>query len=190
METVETVLAYWLRDLGEQDWYAGGTALDAAIRTRFAATWQAAQAGKLDGWQASPNGVLAFLIVTDQMARNMHRGTALAFTTDPLAHAAADRALARGWDLRIAVPERQFFYTAFMHGETMADQNRSVACYASRFGGPDPDHLLHARAHREVIRKYGRFPTRNQALGRENSAEELAYLAEGGYSALIKALKA
>ena len=74
-----------------------------------------------------------------------------------------------------------------MHAETMADQNRSVACFATRFD--DADNLLHARAHREVIRRYGRFPTRNAALGRESSAAELAYLASGGYGELVKTLK-
>ena len=180
------VLAFWLEEVGEKQWYAGGAALDAAIAARFAAALAAARAGELKSWQGNPRGLLAYLILTDQMSRNMHRDTALAFATDPLAHAAADRGLALGWDLRIAGPERQFFYLPFMHGETIRDQNRSVALFATRMA--DAGNLLHARAHREVIRRFGRFPTRNAALGRVSSGAEAAYLTQGGYGAIVKAL--
>lgn len=183
----EQVLAFWLDELTEKDWYAGGAALDARIAAGFAGAVAQARAGEFITWQANPRGALAYLILTDQMPRNIHRETALAFACDALAHAAADRALFRNWDQRIDGAARQFFYMPFMHAETMADQNRSVACFATRFD--DPDHLLHARAHRDVIRRYGRFPTRNTALGRQSSAAEMDYLASGGYGALVKEMK-
>ncbi len=187
MMVPEQVLAFWLDELTEKDWYAGGAALDTRIAAGFADAVAQARAGEFIDWQANPRGALAYLILTDQMSRNIHRETALAFACDALAHAAADRALFRNWDQRIDGPARQFFYLPFMHGETMADQNRSVACFATRFD--DPENQLHARAHREVIRRYGRFPTRNAALGRESSAAELAYLSSGGYGALVTALR-
>lgn len=183
----EQVLAFWLEELTEKDWYAGGADLDQRIAARFSAAVAAARSGDFIDWLANPRGALAYLILTDQMSRNIHRDTALAFACDPLAHAAADRALFRNWDQRLEGAARQFFYMPFMHGETMADQNRSVACFATRFD--DADNLLHARAHREVIRRYGRFPTRNAALGRESSAAEVEYIASGGYGALVKAMK-
>lgn len=183
----EEVLGFWLDTLSEQDWYAGGAALDARVTVGFGDAVAVVRAGGFIDWQTGPRGVLAYLILTDQMARNIHRDTALAFATDALAHAAADRALLRNWDQQVDGPARQFFYTPFMHGETMADQNRSVACFAKRMA--DSDNLLHARAHREVIRRFGRFPTRNAALGRAGTAAEQAYLDQGGYGAMVRALK-
>lgn len=187
MMTPDAVLAFWLEELAEKDWYAGGAALDLRIASRFGDAVAAARRGDHIDWLANPRGALAYIILTDQMSRNIHRDTALAFAGDALAHAGADRALFRNWDQRIPGAARQFFFMPFMHGETMADQNRSVACFATRFD--DPDQLLHARAHREVIRRFGRFPTRNVALGRQSSVAELAYLAGGGYGALVTAMK-
>ena len=182
----QDVLRFWLDELSERDWYAGGAALDARIAAGFADAVAAARAGGLTDWQIGPDGALAYLILTDQMSRNIHRDTALAFASDALAHAAADRALLRNWDQQVDGPARRFFYTPFMHAETMADQNRSVACFAKRMA--DSDNLLHARAHRQVIRRYGRFPTRNAALGRAGTAAEQAYLDQGGYGAIVRAL--
>ena len=183
----QDVLRFWRDELSERDWYAGGAALDARIAAGFADAVAAARAGGLTDWQTGPDGALAYLILTDQMSRNIHRDTALAFAADPLAHAAAYRAVALNWDMQIDGAARQFFYMPFMHAETMADQNRSVACFAKRMA--DSDNLLHARAHRQVIRRYGRFPTRNAALGRAGTAGEQAYLDQGGNGALVRALK-
>ncbi len=189
MKTASDVLTFWLEELTEKDWYAGGEALDATIRARFAATWVAARDGALTDWLADPQGALAYLIVTDQLSRNMHRGTANAFATDTLAHAAANRSVHIGWDRHFAGPEQQFFYLPFMHSETLVDQSRSVGFFTMRHADGGGDNLLHARAHREVIRKFGRFPTRNAALGRTNTAAEAAYLVGGGYGAVVKALQ-
>lgn len=183
----QDVLHFWLDELTEQDWYAGGTALDARIAAGFADAVAAARAGGFTDWQTGTRGALAYLILTDQMSRNIHRDSALAFASDPLAHAAAYRALVLNWDQQIGGAARQFFYMPFMHGETMTDQNRSVACFAKRMA--DSGNLLHARAHRAVIRRFGRFPTRNRALGRDETAAERAYLDQGGYGAVVAALK-
>ncbi|MCX7288507.1 MAG: DUF924 domain-containing protein [Rhodobacterales bacterium] len=182
------VLEFWLHEIGPDGWYAGGEVVDARCRERFADLWQAAQDGGLEHWVDGTVGTLAYLIVTDQIPRNIHRGTALAFATDPLALAAARTALAKGWDLAAPEPERQFFYMPFEHSEDPADQVQAVRLLTERLTS-DPDMALHARAHQEIIRRYGRFPTRNQALGRTSTAEEQAYLDSGGYMAVVDRLK-
>lgn len=182
------VLDFWLREIGPDGWYAGGEAIDAACRDRFAEVWAAAHDGRLDHWIDGPAETLAYLIVTDQFPRNIHRGTALAFATDSRALAAARKAVDAGWDLKVPEPERQFFYMPFEHSEDPADQALAVQLLTERLQS-SPDLALHARAHQEIIRRYGRFPTRNEALGRTSSAEEQAYLDEGGYGALVAAMK-
>jgi uncharacterized protein (DUF924 family) len=134
-------------------------------------------------------GTLAYLIVTDQLSRNIHRDTALAFATDDRALAAAKRALEAGWDMSAPAPERQFFYLPFEHSEVPADQAMAIHLMETRMTS-NPDLALHARAHAEVIRRYGRFPTRNAALGRVSTPDEVTYLDAGGYGAIVRALKA
>jgi len=182
------VLEFWLGTVGPDGWYAGGEALDATCRDRFADLWQAARDGGLDHWAEGCTGTLAFLILTDQLPRNMYRGTALAFATDPQALAVARRAVAEGWDLAAPEPERQFFYMPFEHSEDAGDQALAVQYLTDRLSS-DPEMALHARAHQQIIARFGRFPTRNAALGRTSTAEEQAFLAEGGYAAVVRALK-
>jgi uncharacterized protein (DUF924 family) len=181
------VLSFWLDEVGPDGWYAGGAALDAVCRARFAEVWQAAHDKGLDHWTEGCVGTLAFLIVTDQLSRNIHRDTALAFATDALALAAARKAVAAGWDLQAPEPERQFFYLPFEHSEDSADQALAVEYLTHRMS--DADLVLHARVHQRVIAEFGRFPTRNAALGRISTADEQRYLDEGGYGALVRALK-
>lgn len=184
------VLDYWIGELGPDGWYAGGAEIDAECRLRFLDLWQAAADGGLEHWVDGTVGTLAYLIVTDQVSRNIHRGTALAFATDPLALAAARRAVDAGWDLDAPEPERQFFYLPFEHSEALADQDRAVELIGERLPEGGADTLLHARAHRDIIRRFGRFPFRNAVLGRESTVEEEVFLAEGGYGALIRKLQA
>jgi len=181
------VLDFWLGEIGPEGWYAGGEVIDGLCRDRFLEVWQAANEGHLDHWIDGPAGALAYLVVTDQFPRNIHRGSALAFATDARARTAARRALEEGWDLQAPEPERQFFYLPFEHSEALADQDLCVALMEERLPS-EPDNLLHARAHREIIARFGRFPFRNAALGRESSLEERAFLAEGGYGAIVRAL--
>lgn len=180
----KAVLNYWT-DLGPAGWYAGGEELDAEIRTRFARDWEVAHRGGHRDWAGSAPGCLAFLILTDQFPRNMFRGQAEAFSTDPVAREVAARVVQHGLDTRIDVPLRQFLYLPMMHSETLVDQDRCVALFTARMPG---DNLLHARAHREVIRRFGRFPFRNAALGRINTPAEQDFLASGGYGAIVRAL--
>lgn len=182
------VLDFWLGEIGPKGWYAGGEEIDALCRDRFGDLWQAAHDGGLEHWVEGTVGTLAYLIVCDQFPRNIHRSTALAFATDARALTAAKRAVAEGWDLNAPEPERQFFYMPFEHSEDPADQVLAVQYLTERLAS-DPDMALHARAHQAVIARFGRFPTRNDALGRSSSPDEQAYLDEGGYMAVVNRLK-
>ncbi len=183
------VLDYWLGELGPEGWYAGGEELDGEIRARFGDLWQAAAGGGLDHWVEGPAGALAFLVLTDQFPRNMWRGSAKAFSTDAMALAAARKAISEGWDMQVPEPERQFFYLPLMHSEVLADQQDCIGLMIERMPETGGSNLLHARAHAEVIRRFGRFPYRNAAFGRETTAEEQAFLDAGGYMAAVEAVK-
>jgi uncharacterized protein (DUF924 family) len=182
------VLEFWLHEVGPKGWYAGGNAIDTLCRDRFADLWQAAHDGGLEHWVDGTIGTLAYLVVTDQFPRNIHRGTPLAFATDGQALAAARKAVAEGWDMAAPEPERQFFYMPYEHSEDPADQVLAVQLLTERLAS-DPEMALHARAHQEIIRRFGRFPTRNAQLGRVSSPEEQVYLDAGGYAAIVKAMQ-
>ena len=181
------VLRFWLEELEPRDWYVADAAVDARIRERFLGAWEAARGGELRDWEATARGALALLVLTDQFPRNMFRGDGRAFATDALARGVARRAVARGFDLEVEAPARQFFYLPFEHSESLTDQERAVRLIAMRMDAPET--LLHARAHREVIRRFGRFPYRNAALGRETSAAEKAFLEGGSYGAVLRGLQ-
>jgi uncharacterized protein (DUF924 family) len=182
------VLDFWLGDVGPDGWYAGGAALDGECRSRFADIWQAAREGGLEHWVEGAAGTLAYLVICDQLSRNMFRGTAEAFATDPLALAAAKKALAAGWDMQAPEPERQFFYMPFEHSENPEDQALAVRLMEERLAS-DPEMALHARAHQAVIARFGRFPSRNAALNRASTPAEEEWLAGGGYPAEVRALQ-
>lgn len=178
------VLDFWLGEVGPDGWYAGGDDLDALCREHFLEVWQAAHDDGLEHWIEGAAGTLAYIVICDQLARNMHRGSALAFATDARALAAAKQAVAMGWDMDAPEPERQFFYMPFEHSENLADQEQAVSLLTERLSS-DPDMALHARAHRAIIARFGRFPFRNGVLGRETTADEAAFLAEGAYMAEV-----
>lgn len=178
------ILDYWLGQVGEEGWFAGGEDLDGEIRDLFLEDWQAARDGGLDHWVESPAGALAYLVITDQFSRNMHRGRAEAFATDAQARAAARKALVAGWDLDVPEPERMFFYLPLEHSENLDDQAEAVALITERLA-QDPEMAVHARAHQDIIRRFGRFPGRNAALGRADTPQEAEFLAGGGYAALV-----
>jgi len=176
---VDTILTFWLDEVGPKRWYEQDTALDAEITARFGALWRKAKANRLGGWAETPRGALALLILMDQFPRNMFRGEAQAFSTDSRALNLAKRAVADGFDLKVDNPERQFFYLPYMHSEDLTDQHACVALIGER--GP-AGNFFHAQAHRAVIERFGRFPYRNAALGRENTPEEEAYIEGGLYT--------
>jgi uncharacterized protein (DUF924 family) len=189
MSEPEAIVDFWLNEVGEKGWYAVDAGLDQEIRTRFGDIWRAARAGQYDYWCNGPDGTLAFLILTDQFPRNMFRGAPEAFATDSIALHAAREGVAKIFDLKIREPERVFFYMPFEHSEDPADQDVSVRMVDERMPETGAGYALHARAHREVIRRFGRFPFRNVALGRVSSDAETDFLANGGYGAVVEALK-
>lgn len=182
------IVTFW-SEIGPEKWFTVDPALDATIRTRYLETWVNAARGDYRNWLSSPRGALGYLILTDQFPRNMFRGESRAFATDRLARTAAVLATQREWDLRIPEPMRQFFYLPFLHAETVPDQDRGVCLILARMPETGAENLLHARAHREVIRRFGRFPHRNAALGRTTTPEEAAFLEAGGYGAVVQRLK-
>ena len=182
------IVRFWLDEVGQEGWYAAVDAVDDAIRDRFGPLWQEACEGGHVDWCETPQGALAYLILTDQFSRNMFRGDARAFATDAAARAAARIALGRGLDLAVEEPARVFFYMPFEHSEALEDQDFAVDLMGRNLPKTGAGYLLHARAHREVIRRFGRFPFRNDALGRETTPEEAEFLAGGGYAAIVREL--
>ncbi|WP_235931362.1 DUF924 family protein [Paracoccus xiamenensis] len=179
--TPQQINAFWLDEIDEKQWYNGSAELDRTISERFGAAWE--QADSLaSSWSGTAEGALAALILTDQFPRNMFRDNARSFATDKLARRIATNAIKTGLDMATPEPARQFFYTPFMHSEEMGDQNRAVSMFEERMPG---DNVRHAHLHREVIRRFGRFPWRNDALGRETTPQERAFLDAGGYGALV-----
>lgn len=189
MSEPEAILAFWLHDVGEGGWYAADDATDAEIRERFLPAWEAAHRGEREFWLNGPRGALAYLVLTDQFPRNLFRGDPRAFATDARAREGARLALAHGWDMAVKEPERVFFYMPFEHSEDMVDQELAIRLMAERMPGHGAAYHLHARAHAEIIRRFGRFPFRNAALGRESTAEEAAFLDSGGYGRIVQQLQ-
>lgn len=172
------VVTFW-REAGPEHWFKKDTALDDEIRRRFLSTYEAAAAGALSAWETSAEGALALLILLDQFPRNMFRGEARAFATDPLARAIAAGALVRGFDAQAPANMRTFFYLPFEHSEDMADQERALALYTA---SDDADDLKWAELHADIIRRFGRFPHRNAVLGRATTPDEQAFLDQGGFA--------
>jgi len=171
----DDIISFW-KNVGEKRWFAVDPALDDEIRERFETVWQEARDGGLRTWEDTAEGALALVLLLDQFPRNMFRGTAKAFSTDALAREVSGRAVARGYDLHVSPLLRAFFYLPFMHSEDHADQDRCVALIAERLGENSVNYPF-ALGHREVIRRFGRFPGRNVALRRASTPEEERFLA-------------
>ena len=175
----QEILAFWFDELRPEQWWRVDPALDAEIRRRFEATHASANRGELWRWRDTAQGRLAEVIVLDQFSRNMFRGTARAFATDPQAREVTRRALARGFDAEIAPIERGFIYLPLMHSEALADQEDCVRLYR-QLGNANS--LKYAEDHRDIVQRFGHFPHRNPMLGRTTSAEEQAFLDGGGFA--------
>ena len=182
----DEVLEFWLNQVGEKNWYAADDALDCEIASRFLTSWNELKAGAFGLWLTYPSGACAYIILADQFPRNMFRGTKKAFASDKAGLSAAKSSIKRGWDLRIDEPVRQFFYLPFMHSENIYDQDRCVRLIRERMILGGESNLIHAKAHREVIRQFGRFPYRNDALERRFTAVERDYLNQGGYGLTLR----
>ena len=178
----QDIITFW-RDAGPKKWFAHDPQFDRVIADRFGPAHRLASEGKLSAWEDGAPGAIALLILTDQFPRNIYRGSAHAFATDSLARAVADRAIARGFDQAFDLLMRQFFYLPYQHHEDMTSQNRAVAIYENYVAaGGDPETLRFARLHADLIARFGRFPHRNAVMGRISTADEIGYLASGGFA--------
>ena len=181
--TPEDIIHFWFEEAGPKKWYAVSPKFDARVRRRFARTVErhSRPLKSLDHpWLSSPDGAFALIILFDQMPRNIWRGSGRAFAYDQFARFVALDMIDRGFDWAIDAARRDFIYMPFMHSENMDFQNLCVQMATERLEGDNTLH--HALKHREVIERFGRFPYRNEALGRQSTPEEIDYLESGGYA--------
>ncbi len=171
---VEDLLAFWFSEQARERWWRSTPAFDALVRERFAGYAAAALDGSLDDWRASAEGALALVLLLDQVPRNIHRGTPAAFAGGEAAVAVTEHALVRGFDEQLDEQRRAFLYMPLMHSEDLEHQRRCVALF--ELNGPEGS-LKAARQHRDIVERFGRFPHRNDVLGRESTAAERDYLA-------------
>lgn len=176
------VLRFWFgRD--RKAWFEKNPAFDAEIRRRFLPRYELGAAARLSDWMQTPAGCLALVILLDQFPRNMFRGSARAFAADPLARDAARAILDNGWDKAMTPDERMFAYLPFEHSESLADQERCLALMQDIAAFPETADLPRwAEAHLVIVRRFGRFPHRNAALGRASTPEEIEFLKQPGSS--------
>jgi len=179
------LLDFWFGPIGDADrechrarWFKSTDQFDAALRREFLSDYEAAAAGALLSWEASAEGALALVLLLYQVPRNIFRETPGAYATDAAACATADRALERGFDQMVPPAWRLFFYMPFHHSENIADQRRSVALFNALPRNPDRRGSLrrYGCPYIEVIERFGRFPHRNEILGRQSTAAEIAFL--------------
>jgi len=171
------VVAFWL-DAGPAQWFRKSAEFDVAFRARFEGAHMAAAARQLDAWLDEPAGAIALMILLDQFPRNAYRDTGHMFATDALALHFAERAIAAGHDLAVDASLRQFFYMPFEHAENLAAQNRAIALMEPL----GAESVRWAIMHRDIIKRFGRFPHRNAALGRQTTQAEREFLESGGFA--------
>lgn len=173
MTTPGEILTFWRAAPMPEHWFNSTPAIDDGIRARYETLWRQAAQGELDDWQQTPEGCLALCIVLDQFPLNMFRGHPHCFSTEQQAVAISKHAVTQGFDRQLPHDLLAFLYMPLMHSENLADQDESVRLFeATGLAG----NARFAHHHREIVRRFGRFPHRNAILGRESTPEELAYL--------------
>ncbi|WP_111656879.1 DUF924 family protein [Isoalcanivorax indicus] len=182
----EDTKSAWPAPFFEQRWFAGGAALDAEITEQFGGLVDAALCSELVDWESKPLSRLALILLLDQFARNVYRGTAQAFAGDHRAVTLVNEGLAIGMDKGLPWAGRVFFYMPLMHAEDLDLQQRGIDCFErARAEAPEAireklaSNIRFAREHADIIERFGRFPYRNAVLGRESTAAELAFLEKG-----------
>ena len=173
------VLAFWFEQIDPKSWFAGSDELDLRVRQRYGGLLAAAARGECFDWRDSAHGRLAEVLLLDQFSRHVHRGTAQAFAQDGMALVLAQEAVARGCHLELQPVQRGFLLLPFMHSESR--RIHVVAEELYRLHAP-AENLRHELLHKAIIDRFGRYPHRNQVLGRGSSAEELEFLRQPGSS--------
>jgi uncharacterized protein (DUF924 family) len=185
------VLSFWFGAAGRprDEWFRASHAFDAEIRARFGEALERAARGGLDDWRSTPRGRLALVVLLDQFSRNAFRGMPAAFAQDPRARALALEGIDAGEDRSLAPLERSFLYMPLVHAEDVAVQDRAVALFEELASAAPPDLAGYlesaakfARAHRDIVARFSRFPHRNAILGRDSTAEEAEFLQQPGSS--------
>lgn len=179
-ETITEILDFCFAEGPVKRWFVKDPAFDEAVRARLAGLHDAAVAGQLYDWRETPAGCVALCILLDQVPRNVFRGMAAAFASDPQARAVARHALAQGFDRDLPQAQRLFLYLPLEHSEDLADQERSVQLIGTL--DEVPEWRDYAIRHRDIVARFGRFPHRNAALGRVSTPEEEAFLTQPGSS--------
>ena len=189
MTSPNEILKFWFEEITPQEQFMGGTELDDRIRDRFGAAWEEASGGGLADWMDSSDGALAMIILLDQFPRNMFRGSGRSFESDARALNYAGRAIEAGLDMQHPERRRLFIYMPYMHSERIADQERCVELIAERLPETGALNHVHARAHRDIIEMFGRFPYRNEALGRDSTPAETEWVETVGYRKFVEQLQ-
>ena len=185
-ERAQALLDFWFGAAGDPDrethrdiWFKGTPEHDAGLRHLFLADYEQAACGALASWEECLESALALLLLLDQIPRNIFRGTPRAYATDAAARAAADRAMAKGFDAMVPPAWRKFFYMPLHHSENADDQRRSIELMQAVPNDPArADNIRYAGRYLDIIERFGRFPHRNAVLGRVSTPEELAFLEE------------
>ena len=177
MRSAEEVTRFWFERHGPDDWFAGKPEFDALIETEFATTHAAVRKGEAWPWRGTAAGRLAEIVVLDQFSRQLFRKSAQAFAQDGMALALAQEAIARNADRQVEAIRRPFFYLPFMHAESLLVQREGLRLYQALGDAEQLDYMV---GHFHCIERFGRFPFRNTALGRESTPDEIAYMAEAG----------
>lgn len=167
------VIDFWFSEHGRKHWFSSSSEFDSEITARFGSIHETATRDGLEDWLHSARGALALIIVLDQFTRNIYRGSSKAYMNDGRARKAAHRAIELGYDKAVESWHRAFLYMPFMHSEALPDQDYSVALFTAA----GLDNARYAIHHREIIRRFGRFPHRNSILGRNSTHEERLWLA-------------
>ena len=181
------ILHFWFEELTPKDHFNGGPGLDAIIRERFGYLVEGLEAaGYPHIWESEPDTALALLVALDQFPRHIHRDGAGAYLLDAIALDVAMRAIGRGFHEGLEPLRAKYILMPLMHSEDVAVQDKGVELFAQF---TDADTTLHAKAHRNMVAKFGRFPARNDVLGRETTERERAWLDAGGYGSEVRALQ-
>ena len=180
----EDLLQFWFGPqprAQRREWFAKDAGFDEDLRRRFGALHAKAARRELEGWRDSPEPMLALVILLDQLSRNLYRDEARAFAQDAHARECAAQAISRGDDLTLLPVQRQFLYLPYEHSESIDDQERAVELMRSLDGFEETRGMSeYAVRHRDIVKRFGRFPHRNAALGRDSTAEEAQFLREPG----------
>jgi uncharacterized protein (DUF924 family) len=187
----QDILKFWFEELEPKDWFKGGDAIDQSIRERFEPVLEPVHKGEYRDWLDTAQGRLASIIVLDQFPRNLYRGQARSFSYDERALELSLEGISRGLDLQLEPLLRVFFYLPLEHSEVMEDQDLSIERFAHLVTRVDSEqaetfrgYLHYAWRHYEIIKRFGRYPHRNEILGRESTPKELNFLKEPGSSFL------